>query len=281
MNRNETRGKENGYTSLANPYKRRYGEWPLERMAKTLIEILRLKGDPVALAWSMEPPFGTAPYEGALKLAHCEFIQRSRFLGETFILSLDNNYQGCSGYSYIGLGDPPATLKTGYHHSRRPDGKPGIFGSPGASRRCLEKYYWVEPNTVKYFSCAPLSHCPFDPDVVTIIANPRACTYAIRAAIYYRGGTVSGETGPGTCSSSWVAAYLTGEINYTTCGFGHGMKRRNLFPEGHQLVSIPFDMLPSILQNLQDMPWDLPAYQPDGLEFVRKLLIELGITPPS
>ena len=241
MNRNETRGKENGYTSLANPYKRRYGEWPLERMAKTLIEILRLKGDPVALAWSMEPPFGTAPYEGALKLAHCEFIQRSRFLGETFILSLDNNYQGCSGYSYIGLGDPPATLKTGYHHSRRPDGKPGIFGSPGASRRCLEKYYWVEPNTVKYFSCAPLSHCPFDPDVVTIIVNPRACTYAIRAAIYYRGGTVSGETGPGTCSSSWVAAYLTGEIRYTLgC---HGLFGRMGVDPSEICLSFPLEWL--------------------------------------
>jgi len=26
----------------------------------------------------------------------------------------ENNYQGCSGYSYIGLADPPPTLKTGY-----------------------------------------------------------------------------------------------------------------------------------------------------------------------
>jgi len=68
---------------------------------------------------------------------------------------------------------------------------------------------------VKYFSCAPLSNCHFDPDVVTVIADPRTCTYAIRAAIYYRGGIVSGETGPGTCSTSWVAAYLTGEIKYT------------------------------------------------------------------
>jgi hypothetical protein len=39
--------------------------------------------------------------------------------------------------------------------------------------------------------------------------------------------------------------------------------------------------LPSLLQTLQDMPWELPAYQPDGLEFVRKLLIDLGITPPQ
>jgi uncharacterized protein (DUF169 family) len=222
-------------------YKRKYDGWPLERMARTLKEILQLKGDPIALAWSMDPPHGTAPYTGKLKLAHCQFMQRSRFLGETFVLSLENNYQACSGYSYIGLGDPPPDLKTGYLHSRRPDGKPGIFGSPGASRRSLETYYWVEPHTAKYFSCAPLSNCPFDPDVVTLIADARTCTYAIRAAIYYRGGTVYGETGPGTCSTSWVAAYLTGEIKYTLgC---HGVFGRMGIDPSEICLSFPLEWL--------------------------------------
>jgi len=196
-------------------YGRNYHDWPLERMAKILKEMLRLKGDPIALAWGMEPPPRTSPYTGSLKLAHCQFMQRSRFLKETFVLSLQNNSTDCSGYSYIGLADPPLNLKTGYLHSRRADGKPGIFGSPAASRRCLMNYHWIEPHTVKYFCCAPLSKCPFDPDVVTVIGDARTATYAVRAAIYYRGGIVTGETGPGTCSTSWVAAYLTGEIKYT------------------------------------------------------------------
>jgi hypothetical protein len=83
------------------------------------------------------------------------------------------------------------------------------------------------------------------------------------------------------CAWIFVYPYLTGELNYTTAGLGHGMKRRKLFPEGHQLVSIPFDLLPSMLQTLQDMPWVLPAYEPDGQEFVRRLLVKLGITPPQ
>ncbi len=222
-------------------YKRDYGDWPLERMAKTLREILRLRGEPIGLAWSMEPPYGTRPYAGSLKLAHCQFMQRSRFLGESFVLGLENNYQDCSGYSYIGLGDPPPSLETGYLHSRRSDGKAGIFGSPGASKRSLQTYYWVEPHTIKYFSCAPLSRCPFDPDVVTVIADPRTCTYAIRAAIYYRGVTVSGETGPGTCSTSWVAAYLTGQIKYTLgC---HGVFGRMGIDPSEICLSFPMEAL--------------------------------------
>jgi len=39
--------------------------------------------------------------------------------------------------------------------------------------------------------------------------------------------------------------------------------------------------LPSMLQALQDMPWVLPAYEPNGPEFIKRILIELGITPPQ
>ena len=74
-----------------------------------------------------------------------------------------------------------------------------------------------------------------------------------------------------------VYLYLTGELNYFITGLGHGMKRRKLFPEGRQIISIPFDLLPSLLKTLKDMPWVLPAYKPDGLEFVRRLLDKLGI----
>ncbi|OGP89962.1 MAG: hypothetical protein A2156_05955 [Deltaproteobacteria bacterium RBG_16_48_10] len=228
----------------------RYRQNELETMAKTLKENLRLKGDPIALAWGMEPPSGLSPYTGNLKLAHCQFMQRSRFLGETFVLTLESNFQGCSGYSYIGLGDPPPTLKTGYLHSRLPDGTPGIFGTPAASRRCLRNYYWIEPNTAKYFSCAPLSNCPFEPDVVTIVGDARACTYAVRAGIYYRGGVVSGETGPGSCSTSWVAAYLTGEIKYTLgC---HGAFGIMGIDPSEILLTFPMEWLPETCAVLKE-----------------------------
>lgn len=229
-------------------HKPRYRDWPPDRMAKMLKEILKLKGDPIAITWSMEPPYGTNPYTGSLRLAHCQFMQRSRFLGETFALSIENLYQECSGYFYIGLGNPPPNLKTGYLHYRS-EGKPNIFGSPGISRRSLLKYYVVETNTVKYFSCAPLSKCTFDPDVVTIVAEPRTCTYAVRAAIYYRGGNVSGGTGPATCSSSWVAAYLTGEIKYTLGCFGL-FGKAGIGPS-EICLSFPYEWLHETCMNLE------------------------------
>jgi hypothetical protein len=62
------------------------------------------------------------------------------------------------------------------------------------------------------------------------------------------------------CAWVNIYPYLSGELNYTITGLGHGMKRRKLFPEGRQIISIPFDLLPSQLQTLQVMPWALPAY---------------------
>jgi uncharacterized protein (DUF169 family) len=82
------------------------------------------------------------------------------------------------------------------------------------------------------------------------------------------------------CAWILVHPYLTGELNYVMTGLGHGMRRRKLFPEGRQIISIPFDLLPSILKSLRDMPWVLPAFEADGNEFVRRLLTELGMSSP-
>jgi uncharacterized protein (DUF169 family) len=124
-----------------------------------------------------------------------------------------------------------------------------------------------------------LNKLSFEPDVLIILAKTSQTEILLRAMSYRTGKMWSSKYSAAIgCAWIFVYPYVTGELNYTMTGLGHGMKRRNLFPEGHQLISIPFDLLPSILQTLQEMPWVLPAYQPDGMEFVRRLLIELGIT---
>ena len=66
-------------------------------------------------------------------------------------------------------------------------------------------------------------------------------------------------------------------MNYSVTGLGHGMKRRSLFPPGNQIIAIPFDKMPEILDSLKKMEWELPAYKPDGLEFVGRVLKDLGL----
>jgi hypothetical protein len=62
------------------------------------------------------------------------------------------------------------------------------------------------------------------------------------------------------CSWLYLYPYLSGELNYFVTGLGVGMKGRKLFPDGLILLSIPYDLLPMLIRNLQDMDWVLSLY---------------------
>ena len=128
---------------------------------------------------------------------------------------------------------------------------------------------------------SPLDRLSFEPDVVICLAGTDQTEIILRAMSYRTGEMwMSRYSGAMGCAWIFIYPYLTGQLNYIPTGLGHGMKRRKLFPEGRQIISIPFDRLPSLLQTLSDMPWVLPAYTPEGPEFIRRLRIELGLDPP-
>jgi len=58
----------------------------------------------------------------------------------------------------------------------------------------------------------------------------------------------------------YLYPYISGELNVMISGLHHGMKARNLFPEGMLFITIPYDLLPDIVNNLETMEWDLPQY---------------------
>jgi len=63
------------------------------------------------------------------------------------------------------------------------------------------------------------------------------------------------------CAWLFVHPFVSGEANYSVTGLGYGMKARKVFPEGLMLVSVPYDLLPALTVNLQEMEWELPAYR--------------------
>ncbi|MFC2013188.1 DUF169 domain-containing protein [Chloroflexota bacterium] len=242
-------------------YAREWYDWPPKKQGKFLIKELQLYGDPVALAWfpsgSLPPELEKYIYKGNLKLVHCQFVQRARFRGETYILDGVKNRPDppdCEGDAYIGLTTVNERLMTGVSHTRTglsssETAKLGIFGNPVASRRSLRNSYWMVPPDIKHFAISPLSDCPFDPDVVTIIGNPRQITMACRALQYFTGKAVVSETGPGTCSASWIAAYLSGEAHYTLgC---HGVFLAMGVAPTEICLSIPGEQMPTLCQALE------------------------------
>jgi hypothetical protein len=55
------------------------------------------------------------------------------------------------------------------------------------------------------------------------------------------------------------------------------MKLLKVFPDGTIVTSIPYQLLPTVLRNLQEMPWVLPLHQQDGEAFRERLRRDLQI----
>ena len=209
------------------------------------------------------------------KMALCEMLKRAQN-GNAFYADKENHT--CEAGLYVlGQADAPEPFISGRFGAGLK-----IFEEPHSASRLYQYIPKIGRGVVHYIAFSPLSKLPFEPDVLIILAKTNQTEILLRAMSYRTGKMWSSKSSAAIgCAWIYVYPYLTGELNYTLAGLGHGMKRRKLFPEGMQIISIPFDLLPSILQTLQEMPWVLPAYEPDGPEFVRRLLMELGITPST
>jgi uncharacterized protein (DUF169 family) len=211
----------------------------------------------------------------AENMALCEMLKRAQE-GNVFFADQKNHI--CEAGSYVlGLSDAMEPFVSGKFGAGLK-----IFEEPRSASRLYHYIPKIGKGVVNYLAFSPISKLPFDPDVLIILASTAQTEILLRASSYRTGKMwVSRYSAAIGCAWIFVYPYLSGELNYAMTGLGHGMKRRNLFPEGRQIVSIPFDILPSILRNLQDMPWVLPAFKADGNEFVGRLLVELGISPPE
>ncbi len=157
-----------------------------------------------------------------------------------------------------------------------------IFEEPRSASRLYLYIPKIGRGIVNYVAFSPLETLAFEPDLLILLAHTHQTEILLRAMSYRSAKMWVSKFSPAIgCAWTYTYPFLTGELNYFITGLGHGMKRRKLFPEGRQIISIPYDLLPSLLETLRQMPWVLPAYKPDGTEFVKRLLHKLGIASPS
>jgi uncharacterized protein (DUF169 family) len=206
-------------------------------------------------------------------MALCEMLRRAQE-GNAFYADVENHT--CEAGPYVlGQADVPEPFINGEFGAGL-----GIFEEPRTASRLYLYTPKIERGVVHYLAFSPLDTLPFEPDLLILVANASQTEVLLRAMSYKTGKMWLSKFAPAMgCAWTYIYPYLTGELNYFMTGLGHGMTRRKLFPEGHQVISIPFDLMSSLLQTLQDMPWVLPAFKPDGQEFVKRLLTQLGIEP--
>lgn len=209
------------------------------------------------------------------KAALCEMLKKAQQGDAFFAGAKDHTCE--AGLYVLGQADSPEPFISGQFGAGLQ-----IFEEPRSAGRLYLHIPKIGRGVVHYVVFSPVDKLCFDPDLLIILADTAQTEILLRAMSYRTGEMWESKfTAAIGCAWTYVYPYLSGKLNYSVTGLGHGMKRRKLFAEGRQLISIPFDLLPSVFQTLQVMPWVLPAYKPDGPEFVGRLLTELGMSPPK
>ena len=126
---------------------------------------------------------------------------------------------------------------------------------------------------------ATLDRMKFDPDLLILVCDNMDQTERVLRATQYDTGDLIESKMAYVMGCNWIFnyPYVTGKINYVTTGIAYGMKMYKLYPEGLQIVSIPWHHIDRVLRNMQDMPWSCPGHTDQKEEFYKEAHKKLGV----
>lgn len=225
---------------------------------------------PVAVGFLIEKPDGVDKLDEKMTL--CQMLKRAQ-TGSSFYAGPEDHTCPVGPY-ILGNRDIEKAFRSGHYGCELK-----VFKSRRANAKLYEYIPRIDKDVINYIAFSPLDKLSFEPDVLVLLADTSSQVEILLRAMSYTTGKVWSSKSTGVLGCAWILVYpyVTGELNYTVTGFGIGMKSRKLFKEGLFLVSIPFDLLPAILQNLKEMPWVHPLMAPDGEEFRKKVRIKVGL----
>jgi uncharacterized protein (DUF169 family) len=207
------------------------------------------------------------------KLAFCEmFVEAQQ--GEPFYTTKENHE--CAGTFPLGMEDIEPVFASGLIGE-----KLGVFEDARTGKRPYFVLPRLEKGTVNYVAFSPLDKLTFNPDILIITADIKQAEIILRASSYRTGRIWNSKTTAVLgCAWLYIYPYISGEINHLVTGIcSGGMTARGILPDGLVLISIPFDQIPSIVENLESMPWVPQEYKigRDGAnEYFHKVVDEIN-----
>ena len=206
-------------------------------------------------------------------LSFCEMVKEAQEKGTPFYFAKEN--ESCFGKALLGMEDLPAFAKSGQIGVRLE-----IFQDARANSNLYQHLYLLPRGIVNYVAFSTLDKLAFEPDLLIILANANQAEIVLRAMSYSTGELrESRSTGVLGCAWLYNYPYRSGKVNFTVTGMAFGMKAKEVYEEGQILISIPYNWIPIITQNLKEMKWVLPSYTEGKEKFLireRKNIDELA-----
>jgi uncharacterized protein (DUF169 family) len=213
---------------------------------------------PVSVKFLPSRPEGIEQLDKSMAL--CEMIKEAQQRGTPFYIDKDN--EDCAGAMILGMVAPAQHAGGGELGV-----KWGIYQEARVNERMVAGAPRITPGNINFVVFSPLEQITFQPDLLFLVATVSQAEIVLRAMSYSTGELWSSKaTSGGACAYLFAYPYLSGKVNYITTGLTLGLKGRRVYPEGLLLFAIPYDQIPIITQNLENMEWVLPAYTDDTRE---------------
>jgi len=218
----------------------------------SIFKKLNLIKEPVGVKFLYRKPEGIGKLDR--KMALCTMLKEAQESKSPFYVAEDN--EDCVGAKILGMSDMPAFAEAGEIGAELE-----IFEEPRANSRIYNILPKLSKGVVNYVAFSRLGMLTFNPDLLILTATPSQAEIVLRASSFTTGALYSSKsTLVMACAWLYVYPYLSGKLNYIITGISWGMKILKVFPEGLILISIPYDLLPQLTQNLKYMNWSPSAY---------------------
>ena len=214
----------------------------------SVLDKFKFERKPVGVKYLITRPKGIKRLEKELNF--CEMLKEAQE-GNSFFIGPEDWV--CVGVEQmiLGMKDPEPLLVSGTL-----GGEEGLFKGANACRAMYDYLPRMPKGSVQYVAFAPVDKLTFDPDLLIMTANINQAQTLLRSVNYSTGQPFTSKATP-VVACAWIYVYpvISGELNYFITGLGLGMQALNIFPPGLFLISVPFQRIPTMLENLEEMPY--------------------------
>ena len=217
---------------------------------------------PVGVKFLLNRPEGITQIDK--ELPFCAMFREAQQSDAPFYFGKEN--ENCVGKQALGMEEMQLFVESGLVGP-----KLGIYQEPRANNRIYQYIYKFNPGIVNYVAFARLDKLNFEPDLLILSATPKQAEIVLRAMSYSTGEMWDPKATPVLgCAWLYIHPFVSGKVNYTVTGMAFGMIAKQIFEEGWILISIPYNWIPIITQNLQEMEWVLPSYTDGREQFLKR-----------
>jgi uncharacterized protein (DUF169 family) len=214
---------------------------------------LQLERPPIGIKYEFFEPQGIDKLDKSLSL--CEMIPEAQRSAKAFYITRQN--EDCAGKCALGIMEGPVWGEAGEIGERL-----HIFQDGRANRHCNAQHQTFQPGTVNFAVFSRLDQLSFEPDLMVFVGLPEQAEIVLRAMAYSTGQMYESKGTP-VLQCSWLYVYpvISQKVNFGVTGMSFGMRAREVYPSGLVIVSVPWNWIPTIAENMREMDFVLPAWK--------------------